>query len=51
LQLRSRLASGEILGPTLYVGAPSINGNSAPDPATGARLVRGAAGRPSSCIS
>ncbi len=40
LQLRSRLASGEILGPTLYVGAPSINGNSAPDPATGARLVR-----------
>lgn len=40
LQLRSRLASGEILGPTLYVGAPSINGNTAPDPATGARLVR-----------
>lgn len=40
LQLRSRLASGEILGPTLYVGAPSINGNTAPDPSTGARLVR-----------
>lgn len=40
LQLRSRLASGEVLGPTLYVGAPSINGNTAPDPATGARLVR-----------
>lgn len=40
LELRDRLQRGDVLGPTLYVGAPSINGNSAPDPATGARLVR-----------
>ena len=29
-----------MLGPTFYVGAPSINGNSAPDPATAERMVR-----------
>ncbi|MGQ0764284.1 MAG: amidohydrolase family protein [Gemmatimonadota bacterium] len=40
IDLRRRLSSGELLGPRFYVGAPSINGNSAPDPATGARLVR-----------
>jgi imidazolonepropionase-like amidohydrolase len=40
LDLRRRLASGDLLGPRFYVAAPSINGNSAPDPATGARLVR-----------
>lgn len=40
LTLRERLASGEVLGPRFYVGAPSLNGNSAPDPATAARLMR-----------
>jgi hypothetical protein len=40
IDLRRRLAAGEILGPRFFVAAPSINGNSAPDPATGARLVR-----------
>ena len=40
LALRDRLARGELLGPTLYVGAPSLNGNSAPDAATAERLVR-----------
>jgi hypothetical protein len=40
LELRGRLARGEIVGPTFYVGAPSLNGNSAPDPDTAAKLVR-----------
>ena len=40
LALRERTASGALLGPTIYVAAPSLNGNSAPDPATAARLVR-----------
>ena len=40
LALRDRLASGEILGPRLYVGAPSLNGSSAPDPETAESLVR-----------
>jgi hypothetical protein len=40
LQLRERLAKGEIIGPTLYVGAPSLNGNSAPTPDSAAKLVR-----------
>lgn len=40
IELADRLERNELLGPTLYVGAPSINGNSAPDPATAERLVR-----------
>jgi len=40
LVLREQLKRGELLGPTMYVGAPSINGQTAPDPATGERLVR-----------
>ena len=40
LTLRARTASGEVLGPTIFVGAPSLNGNTAADPATAARLVR-----------
>lgn len=40
LTLRDRTASGEITGPTIFVGAPSLNGQSAPDAATAARLVR-----------
>ena len=40
LALRDSTASGAVLGPTIFVAAPSLNGNSAPDPATAARLVR-----------
>jgi imidazolonepropionase-like amidohydrolase len=40
LTLRDRTASGEITGPTIFVGAPSLNGQSAPDAATASRLVR-----------
>ena len=40
LDLRRQTASGELLGPTILVGAPSLSGNSAPDPETAARIVR-----------
>jgi imidazolonepropionase-like amidohydrolase len=40
LELRERLARGELVGPTLYVGAPSLNGQTAPSPEAAARLVR-----------
>ena len=40
LGLRAKTASGEMLGPTIFVGAPSLNGTTAADPATAARLVR-----------
>lgn len=40
LDLAKRLNSGQMLGPTFFVAAPSLNGNTAPDPATAARLVR-----------
>jgi hypothetical protein len=40
LPLREKLARGELLGPTMYVSAPSLNGNSAPNPDTAAKLVR-----------
>src|ERR671914_849603 len=40
LELRAKTASGEMLGATIFVGAPSLNGNTAADPATAARLVR-----------
>jgi imidazolonepropionase-like amidohydrolase len=40
LVLRDRLASNELLGPTMYVAAPSLNGNSAPNPDTAVKLVR-----------
>lgn len=40
LALRARTASGELLGPRLILGAPSLNGTTAPDPETGRRLVR-----------
>lgn len=36
---RDRVNRGEVLGPTLYVAAPSLNGGSVPDPQTGRRLV------------
>lgn len=40
IELADELERNELLGPTFYVGAPSINGNSAPAPATAERLVR-----------
>jgi imidazolonepropionase-like amidohydrolase len=40
LPLREQLRRNEILGPTMYVSAPSLNGNSAPNPDTAAKLVR-----------
>lgn len=40
LQLREQLATGAMPGPRFYVGAPSLNGNTATDPATAARLMR-----------
>ena len=40
LVLRGQLERGEVLGPTMFVAAPSLNGSSAPDPATAERLVR-----------
>ena len=40
IPLAEELATGDLLGPTFYVGAPSINGTSAPDPKTAERLVR-----------
>jgi imidazolonepropionase-like amidohydrolase len=40
IPLAEELRRGEVLGPTFYVGAPSINGTSAPTPADAERLVR-----------
>ncbi|HEU0224733.1 MAG TPA: amidohydrolase family protein [Steroidobacteraceae bacterium] len=40
LELRTRLERGELLGPRLFTSGPSVNGNSAPDAATAARMVR-----------
>ena len=40
IPLREQLRRNEILGPTMYVSAPSLNGNSAPNPDSGAKLVR-----------
>ena len=40
LVLRERINSGEVLGPSMWVGAPSINGNTAPTADSAAKLVR-----------
>lgn len=40
IPLARELGEGSLLGPTFYVGAPSINGNSAPTPQDAERLVR-----------
>ncbi len=40
IPLAEEIDRGEILGPNFYVGAPSINGRSAPTPAAAERLVR-----------
>ncbi|MDH3271334.1 MAG: amidohydrolase family protein [Gemmatimonadota bacterium] len=40
IALAEELRRGDVLGPNFYVGAPSINGNSAPTPEAAERLVR-----------
>lgn len=40
LELRSKLQSGEILGPRFYTSGPSINGQSVQSPESGAAMVR-----------
>ena len=40
LELRDAIVDGEVLGPSFVVGAPSINGNTAPTPEDAERLVR-----------
>ena len=40
LVLREQLKKDEILGPRMFVAAPSLNGNSAPNPDTAMKLVR-----------
>ena len=40
LVLREQMKKGEVLGPTMFVAAPSLNGNSAPNPDTAMKLVR-----------
>jgi hypothetical protein len=46
LDLRDRAAGGDLLSPRIYTSGPSLNGQSAPDPATARRIVeaQGAAG-------
>jgi len=40
IPLAEEIEAGGVLGPTFYVGAPSINGNSAPTPARAEALIR-----------
>ncbi|WP_315820821.1 hypothetical protein [Paraflavitalea speifideaquila] len=40
LELRSKLLSGEIIGPRLYTSGPSINGQTANNEATAIKMVR-----------
>lgn len=40
LELRSKLQSGELLGPRFYTSGPSLNGNSVKAPEAGAEMVR-----------
>jgi imidazolonepropionase-like amidohydrolase len=40
IPLAEELREGNVLGPTFYVGAPSINGNSAPSAAAAERMIR-----------
>jgi imidazolonepropionase-like amidohydrolase len=39
LELRGRAARNEVVSPRIYTSGPSLNGNSAPDPATARRLI------------
>jgi imidazolonepropionase-like amidohydrolase len=40
LDFKRRVVAGEMIGPRLWLAAPSLSGNSAPDAATAERLVR-----------
>jgi imidazolonepropionase-like amidohydrolase len=40
LELRGRIERGELPGPRIFTSGPSVNGSSAPDAATAARMVR-----------
>jgi len=40
IPLADEIERGQVLGPNFYVGAPSINGGSAPTPADAERLIR-----------
>ena len=40
IPLAEEIRRGEVLGPTFYVGAPSINGTSAPTPEAAEQLIR-----------
>jgi imidazolonepropionase-like amidohydrolase len=40
-ELSDKINSGEVLGPTLYLGGPSFNGNSVSSPNQARRMVRG----------
>ena len=40
LELRDRIARGELLGPTLHAAGPGFSGNNVPDPAAAERRVR-----------
>jgi imidazolonepropionase-like amidohydrolase len=42
LDFKRRVEAGEMIGPRLWLAAPSLSGNSAPDAATAERLVRDA---------
>ena len=39
LELKARIARGELLGPRLWVAGPALSGNAAPTPEAGRRLV------------
>ena len=43
IDLRDELEREELIGPRFYPGAPSMNGNSAPNPAAGEALMRASA--------
>ncbi len=40
IPLAREIQRGDVLGPTFYVGAPSLNGNTAPRPEAAERLIR-----------
>jgi hypothetical protein len=42
IELKQKLASGTMLGPRFFPAAPSLNGNSAPNPAAGVAAVKAA---------
>jgi imidazolonepropionase-like amidohydrolase len=42
IELKQKLASGAMLGPRFFPAAPSLNGNSAPNPAAGVAAVKAA---------